>query len=338
MNYIRDKLDARFGKSVLPHIVQCNRHTWEHPFRTHDGIDVGGERIAEEILEVVKNNPSLKRISFVGHSLGGMYARYVSARLFDEGTRKLCGTLELMNFVTLSSPHLGVRSTLNPVFEWWARNVTDRTGKQLLLEDGAIGEMPLLVRMVTNDGLPFLDSLQAFKGRWLYAITRYDTFVSYQTGAISAFDFDFSAQESISSEEPYPHVVSIYRGPLSESPRSPSPLPPAAKRRLTALNNPQRIGMGFPILDMVAARLIPKDRQEEFFESESEEYRYHIKQMIESLGLLEWTRVDVDFKHFMTPVHTNVAVARRWRDFLGEDVVEHMIDQLYQSSPAVVSV
>lgn len=75
--------------------------------------------------------PSLKRISFVAHSLGGLFARYAVAMLYtprdDESILedlenrgevhpvfrgrqepKIAG-LEAVNFVTLASPHLGVR-------------------------------------------------------------------------------------------------------------------------------------------------------------------------------------------------------------------------------------
>lgn len=79
--------------------------------------------------------PSLKRISFLAHSLGGLFARYAVAMLYtskDDITEdmstledfesrgeehpvlrlrrepKIAG-LEAVNYITLASPHLGVR-------------------------------------------------------------------------------------------------------------------------------------------------------------------------------------------------------------------------------------
>jgi triacylglycerol esterase/lipase EstA (alpha/beta hydrolase family) len=44
--------------------------------QTFEGIDVCGERLAEEIKEVVQANPGLKYISLLGHSMGGLMIRF----------------------------------------------------------------------------------------------------------------------------------------------------------------------------------------------------------------------------------------------------------------------
>lgn len=76
-------------------------------------------------MEVVKKEDSLKKISFLSHSLGGLIARYAIAVLytpngFSDDTATNSGTpsssnggliagLEAINFITLATPHLGVR-------------------------------------------------------------------------------------------------------------------------------------------------------------------------------------------------------------------------------------
>jgi len=83
-------------------------------------------------VQVVKKNQSLKRISFLAHSLGGLFARYAIAVLYSPDTDKsgqpndpancemensqktdfsrgMIAGLEPMNFITLATPHLGVR-------------------------------------------------------------------------------------------------------------------------------------------------------------------------------------------------------------------------------------
>jgi hypothetical protein len=52
---------------------------------TLGGIDVAGKRLARGILEVVEKTPSLRRISFVAHSLGGLFVRYCLALLYRPG-------------------------------------------------------------------------------------------------------------------------------------------------------------------------------------------------------------------------------------------------------------
>ena len=44
--------------------------------QTYQGIDRCGERLAEEVNGYVDEHPALQRISVVGHSMGGLIARY----------------------------------------------------------------------------------------------------------------------------------------------------------------------------------------------------------------------------------------------------------------------
>ena len=44
--------------------------------QTYEGIDKCGERLAEEVKGYVEEHPALQRISVVGHSMGGLIARY----------------------------------------------------------------------------------------------------------------------------------------------------------------------------------------------------------------------------------------------------------------------
>lgn len=86
------------------------------------------------MISVVRRHSNLKKISFVGHSLGGLVARYAIAVLYqqdstnkdskengecgrdelsksslEEKTRGKIAGLEPMNFITSATPHLGAR-------------------------------------------------------------------------------------------------------------------------------------------------------------------------------------------------------------------------------------
>lgn len=87
----------------------------------------------KQVLQVVKKTNSLRKISFLSHSLGGLFARYAIAVLYSPDTfgrdqpgdvansmtQNPQGTsfsrggmiagLEAINFITLATPHLGVR-------------------------------------------------------------------------------------------------------------------------------------------------------------------------------------------------------------------------------------
>ena len=44
--------------------------------QTFDGIDTGGDRLVKEVRLYVSQHPDLQYISVLGHSMGGLIARY----------------------------------------------------------------------------------------------------------------------------------------------------------------------------------------------------------------------------------------------------------------------
>ena len=71
-------------------------------FKSVQGIVTGGESLAKEITDLIKEIPDLRKISFVGNSLGGLYARYAIKVLHDSKTN-LVANLEPQNFMVLYS-------------------------------------------------------------------------------------------------------------------------------------------------------------------------------------------------------------------------------------------
>lgn len=169
---------------VYVHCSECNRAKL-----TLDGVDVMGQRLAEEVLELIKHKPELRKISFVAHSVGGLVARYaigvlyrppVGAKPTDssdnsplENSRGTIVGLEAVNFITVATPHLGSRGNkqvpfllgvtslekvAGRVIHWIFR----RTGRHLFLTDDDEGKPPLLKRMVEDSEYPFiLTAIQA---------------------------------------------------------------------------------------------------------------------------------------------------------------------------------
>jgi hypothetical protein len=104
--------------------------------QTQLGIDLGGKRLADEVRQIVRQTKGLKRISFLAHSLGGLFSRYAIADLYrlndksqgevdiSNGSHfqgysnarsihckaKLAG-LEPVNFITIATPHLGLQGS-----------------------------------------------------------------------------------------------------------------------------------------------------------------------------------------------------------------------------------
>ncbi|KAJ8772357.1 hypothetical protein K2173_027534 [Erythroxylum novogranatense] len=198
---------------------------------TLDGVDVMGDRLAKEVLEVIQRKPNLQKISFVAHSVGGLVARYVIGKLYrppktenledsmaaGEDLRGTIGGLEAMNFITVATPHLGSRGNKQvpflfgvPAFEKAASLVIHwifrRTGRHLFLTDNDEGKPPLLKRMIQDsDDFYFMSALRTFKRRVVYSNVGYDHIVGWRTSSIRR-NSDLPKWEDYLNEK-YPHVV-----------------------------------------------------------------------------------------------------------------------------------
>ncbi|KAF8412938.1 hypothetical protein HHK36_000910 [Tetracentron sinense] len=212
-------------------IVHCSER---NVFKlTLDGVDVMGERLADEVVEVIKRKPDVRKISFVAHSLGGLVARYAIGRLYRHPRREnaehastdvcaehlrgtICG-LEAMNFITFATPHLGSRGNEQvplflgvTAFEKAACSISHwifrRTGRHLFLTDSEEGKPPLLRCMVDDYGeYNFISALRAFKRRVTYSNVGYDYIVGWRTSSIRRNSELPKWEDSLS--EKYPHIV-----------------------------------------------------------------------------------------------------------------------------------
>lgn len=80
------------------------------------GVEIGGTRLAKEVVEAVFEydlSPvvSSYKLSVIGHSLGGLYARYALVQIMDALS---CLHMEYVDFVTVCTPHLGSRRARGP--------------------------------------------------------------------------------------------------------------------------------------------------------------------------------------------------------------------------------
>lgn len=167
-DYMTRKIKSKFDDHVHIHASQVNQM-----FTTYDGIDTCGERLAEEIIDLVsqpEHQQQLKRISFVGHSMGGLIARYAIACLYDDQAQTVAG-LQPCHFITMATPHVGfdamhdaaevpfciwagdipvvggvVGSLLDSTVPVLSSYVLGRSGAQFFLRDGH----------QQSDGLPLL--------------------------------------------------------------------------------------------------------------------------------------------------------------------------------------
>lgn len=297
--------DWKFGAEQfvkrLPGKVYVHRSECNYSNLTYDGVDLMGERLAEEVRQVVQRRRNLRKISFVAHSLGGLISRYAIGKLYEHsideenmyGGGKLAG-LEPMNFIASATPHLGSRWNKQlpflfgvPLLERTAAEtahfIVGRTGKHLFLSDRDGEKPPLLVRMVEDcDDGKFMSALRSFKRRVAYANITYDHIVGWRTSSIRR-QHELPELQLTANDEKYPHVIHV----STANPEDP--------------------------------------QQEDSLDASLADSLEEI--MIRGLTQVTWERVDVCFheSRLKYNAHYNIQV-RTPLNLEGEDVIYHMID------------
>ncbi|XP_071686370.1 putative lipase ROG1 [Rutidosis leptorrhynchoides] len=296
----------QFVKS-LPDRVFVHRSERNAASQTLDGVDVMGERLSQEVLEVIKEKPNLRKISFVAHSVGGLVARYAIGRLYKppsvnsgdlsvencEDAKATIGGLVPINFITVATPHLGSRGnkqvpflfgvsalekTAVLVIHWIFR----RTGRHLFLTDNDEGKPPLLKRMLEDDGdCYFMSALRSFHRRVTYANVGYDHIVGWRTSSIRR-NIELPKWED-SVNEKYPHIVYEERCKACDF-----------EQDSTVVDNPD-------------------DVEEE---------------LVTGLSRVSWEKVDVSFHNSRSrfAAHSVIQVKNHNLHTDGADVIQHMID------------
>ncbi|KAL1214194.1 hypothetical protein V5N11_034728 [Cardamine amara subsp. amara] len=278
-------------------VVHCSKRN--HSTQTFVGVDVMGERLAEEVRSVIKRHPSLQKISFVGHSL----VKDIGDNCPIEEPKERIAGLEPVYFITSASPHLGSRGHKQvPLFsgshalERLARRMSwclGKTGKHLFLADSDGGKRDdgkhlLLIRMVYDSrDLKFISALRCFKRRIAYANTSFDHLVGWSTSSIRHHNELPKLQRAPVSEK-YPHIVNVEAAVTTSN----------RKEDRSGTNS-----NGFKNLD----------KEEE---------------MIRELTKLSWERVDVSFRGTLQRflAHNTIQVKTKMINSAGADVIQHMVD------------
>ncbi|XP_024166454.1 putative lipase ROG1 isoform X2 [Rosa chinensis] len=312
--YAATQFVERYPEDVVVHCSECNCSTL-----TFDGVDVMGERLAEEVKSVIKRHPSVQKISFVGHSLGGLIARYAIGRLYERDTTrelslengecrgngfedpspeqkaksKIAG-LEPVNFITSATPHLGSWGHKQvPVFcgfqilEKAAASTSwclGRTGRHLFLTDRDKGKPPLLLQMLyDSEDLKFLSALKSFRRHVAYANVHYDHLVGWSTSSIRRKK-ELPKLKHLSRDNKYPHIVN--------------------EDMINTASTQEEVAL--------------EDNVNIDFEEE----------MIRGLTKVSWERIDVSFSGSRQKylAHNTIQVKTYCIHSDGADVIQHMVD------------
>jgi len=187
--YLSSALYDKYPEDKL-HILVAKRNSGSF---TYDGIELGGERVTQEIEEKIQQlaaqGQHIKKISVIGYSLGGLVARYTVGLLHSKGW---FDRIQPVNFTTFATPHLGVRTPLlgfhNHMWNVLGARILSMSGRQLFTIDSFRDTgRPLLSVLADPDSI-FIQALARFKHRSLYCNIVNDRSAVYYTTGISRTD------------------------------------------------------------------------------------------------------------------------------------------------------
>jgi hypothetical protein len=151
-------------------------------------IEEGGRAIADAVEEFYRREVGFNtikplRISFVGHSLGGIQARYAIGELELRGAFSLylvCDT-----YISIATPHIGVNANSTTI-QLVAATLGTMARRNNIFQQLTFGDDPPLLVTISDPNGPFLRGLALFRQRVLYANIAYDAHVGYESAAILA--------------------------------------------------------------------------------------------------------------------------------------------------------
>ena len=204
---VAEALREKHSEDTL-HILVAKRNSGSF---TYDGIELGGERVCqeteEEIERLTQEGYTIKKLSIVGYSLGGLVGRYAVGLLYTRGLFEniqpvvSCIYLLLLeggfpnsiqNFTTFATPHLGVRTPLrgwhNHIWNVFGARTLSMSGRQLFTIDNFRHTGRPLLSILADPDSVFIKGLALFKRRTLYTNITNDRTAVYYTTGISKID------------------------------------------------------------------------------------------------------------------------------------------------------
>ncbi|ODQ58652.1 hypothetical protein WICANDRAFT_84420 [Wickerhamomyces anomalus NRRL Y-366-8] len=331
MYYIKEQLDKNAevtGENLLVKGFPGNT------CKTEKGVKYLGSRVAEYIVNELYTE-DVKKISFVGHSLGGLVQTFAIAYI-EMNFPWFFEKVTPVNFITLAAPLLGI-VTDNPAYIKAALSVgiVGKTGQDLGLQVTQ-GKEPLLKLLPTG---PTHKILKKFHNRTVYANSVNDGIVPLYTSALLYLDwkgltkvanaqrtFINPFQKAMSLLAPNAQAMKSFpKTSMIESAASLllPPLPPL-KYIIDPGSRPNVI-----IHDRVytEADIPPKIKRKKTF-MQTLDPNTKFEELEEDIARewhngMSWRKVLV---HLQPDSHNNIVVRRRFANAYGWNVIDHLVE------------
>lgn len=361
--YLKEQIETM--QKCHPELLLVRGFT-ENVCKTEKGIKWLGTRLAEYIVKQLYNEKVVK-ISFVGHSLGGLvqafaiaYISYTYPWFFSK--------VKPVNFITLASPLVGIVSD-NAVYiqRLLAMGIVGKTGQDLSLNTYGDLKEPLLLTMTKSSALKRI--LKCFDRRTVYGNATNDGIVPLYTSGLLFIDYD-AILENLDVNECQEIEQDIFKKTfISPLTKAMSILAPqrvsqnGSKLPLTSVLDSAYSVLVPPLPDMAYImdprcrnNVIVHDRV--YNEHEWENFRikdrngstsednvflkmFNVAFEGEFRGVeediarqwhqnLSWRKVIVNLK---PDAHNNIIVRRRFTNAYGWTIVDHLVQAHFSSSP-----
>jgi hypothetical protein len=268
------------NERVVIHSASCNEG------KTHDGITAGGRRVANEINDLVqelwsKQQSSNKiRLSLVGNSLGGLYARFALSEIqwTDSSSKRPTNHLIPHHFVTTATPHLGCgfQQTYLPLprfIESPIAHVMKQTGKDLFRFTSIIDDM-------------------TFSSTFTFPLSRFQQRIAYINVHGTDFQVPTPTAAFWADTDSVHHVVEDYSDTTSE-------------RDEVDVENPEEDRPRGIVMKLVTAAQTKRKRKDEDNMEDSSPFNTATTSLLSvKLDQLGWTKVLVDVRDEM-PININ---------------------------------
>lgn len=303
---------------------------------TERGIKYLGVKLAKYIVHALYNG-NIEKISFIGHSLGGLVQTFAIAYIsiiypwfFEK--------VEPMNFITLASPLLGLHSSSPTYVKYVLGNgLVGKVGLDLNLQkDIANEKIPLLYLL---SGEPTRTVLKRFKRRTAYANSVNDGIVPLYTSSLLYLDYDdvlqkialFKKRNHASKSLPKTSVISsITSVVLMPRPNEKYILGPSTRENAIIhdkIYSPE---------DVVKIQETYKDTiLHKYLKSDPSTNYNLVKLMADNWQHdMSWRKVIVAMK---ADAHNNIIVRRRFGNAYGWSVVDHIVKEHFTSKVVPLS-
>ena len=161
-----------FFSKIIPHALFLSSKANEE--MKAKKIDDMGKDLADEVLDTLNSYKNIAKVSFVGHSLGGVIIR--AALPYLERARTL-----LFSFISLSSPHLGTKQgksfLVNTGIFFLGKIKKETAIKELQMDDESDIKKSFLYKLAQNDKLYWFNNI-------LLVSSPQDAYVPYTSARI----------------------------------------------------------------------------------------------------------------------------------------------------------